>query len=90
MAEIKFDDATFTAMKDVEKVVVRALLPLRENIEAGLIILALIRCARVLLRLYPKKVQGELLPVLIAYLRGDTKQPSGDPASLLWTPQSRN
>lgn len=87
MADIKFDDATFTAMKEVEAALTKAVLPFREKTEAALVAFALIRMARVLLRVYPPKVQKELLPVILTYLQGGLKQPAGDPAALLWTPR---
>lgn len=89
MAEIRFDDATFDAMKEVEAVLTKAVMPFREKIEAALIVFALVRMARVLVRVYPATVQKQLTPILIAYLQGSTKQPAGDPAALLWTPKDR-
>lgn len=87
--DIKFDDETFRAMKEVEEVLTKAVMPFREKTEAALVAFALIRMTRVLLRVYPVKVQKELMPVVLTYLQGGTKQPKGDPASLLWTPREK-
>lgn len=89
MAEIKFDDETFRAMKEVEAVLTRAVMPFREKTEAALVAFALIRMARVLVRVYPVKVQKDLLPAIMAYLQGSTIQPAGDSAALLWTPREK-
>jgi hypothetical protein len=58
-------------MKHVEREIARTCHPYRENTEAALVIFALFRCARILLRLYPKETQEELLLVLVPFIRGE-------------------
>lgn len=68
-------------MKRVENEVARTLAPFRGNTEAALAVFALVRCARLLLRLYPAKTQKELIPVLVDYLQGNG---SAEPESRLF------
>lgn len=86
MVMINFDDETFRAMSEVQAEVVKALMPFRARTESALVVFALIRCARVMMRLYPEKFQKELLAAVVPYLEGkDQPRQTGD-HSLLWTP----
>lgn len=78
---LTFGGAELSQMKRVEVEVAGVLHKYRQNTEAGLVAFALIRCARVLLRCYPKATQKELISVCVDYLNGRT-QPR-DPASSL-------
>lgn len=74
---ISFKDEDALAMKTVERAVVKTIMPYRERIEAALVIFALMRCARVLLRLYPPNTQKWILPLVIAFLEGKSEAPKG-------------
>lgn len=74
----------FEQMKAVERKLVDTLQPFTVNTPAALMVLTLIRCARLILRKCDRRDQKDLLPVLVAFLEGRTRQP-GDP-SLLWLP----
>lgn len=76
-------------MKAVEKTIVQAILPFKENTPTILIVLSLIRCARTVLRLATKEQQKELLPILVAFLQGRTQLPEETGDSPIWTPSSR-
>jgi hypothetical protein len=80
-----FRDEDFRQMKQIERAIVAAILPFSANTDPILGLLALLRCARVLLRKAPAKAAAQLLPVCIAYLRGEIKQP-GRQSELLWMP----
>lgn len=71
---IQFREIDARLMKQAEQVLVRALMPFRENTEASLIVFALMRCARVLLRLYPEATRKELTRVCVGYLEGKTEE----------------
>lgn len=71
-------------MKRMENAVVEALQPFKENTDPILGLLALLRCSRVMLRAASADAQKKLLPIAIAFLRGDVQAP-GTP-SLLWMP----
>jgi hypothetical protein len=75
MALLEFNDERFTQMRAVQGEVVKALLPFRERTEAAIVVFALIRAARVMLRLYPKKTQVELLEAIVPYLEGKAEMP---------------
>lgn len=79
MALLEFNDERFNEMRAVQKEVVLALMPFKERTEAALVVFALIRAARVMLRLYPKKAQRELLEAVIPYLEGKTTMPEESP-----------
>lgn len=87
--------STFTGFKqtDIEKmgeaqrVVTRALLPLLESgVHPLILVFALTRALRVILRKAPANDQAEVRPILFAYIEGRTQQPAG--GSALWTPDS--
>lgn len=82
-----FGDAEFEQMKRVEGAVIKALMPFRENTPNGLVLFALIRVARVMLRLSPKKTQKDMLDACVPFLEGKTR-PRGEESSILWTPGS--
>src|SRR5262245_49383169 len=71
-------------MKRMEQAIINALLPFKENTDPILGLLALMRCARVMLRAARADAQRQLMPVLIAFIRGDMA-PKNAP-SLLWMP----
>lgn len=68
-------------IKRVEAEVIRALAPFRENTDPALALFALIRCARMLLRSCPPDSHRQLLPVIRAFLEG---QSSPEPESRLF------
>jgi len=61
----------FARMAFIENEVAKKLMTYRENTEASLVIFALLRCARRLLRLYPLAKQEELLTAIVPFMRGD-------------------
>lgn len=73
----QFRDEDVRYMKAVEKSVITTLMPFRERIPALLVTLALVRCARVMLRLCNKNDQQQLVPILIAFLDGRVSPPAG-------------
>lgn len=85
---LKFDQADADQMKAVQRAITAAVMPYRENTEAALVIMALLRCARILLRLYPKKFQDQFTPVLTDFLENAEAPPTRDGASPLWMPES--
>lgn len=71
-------------MNAVGKAIVAACVPFLQNgTNPMLVLLALIRCARVVLRKTSREDQKEILPVLNAYLEGRTQPPG---SGMLWTP----
>jgi hypothetical protein len=83
---IQYDDAHHELMKTAERQVIDLM---RGHIERGvpplLLLFALLRVSRALLRLGTSKAERkQLAPVVSAYIRGDTREP-GD-ASILWVP----
>jgi hypothetical protein len=54
--------------------------------EGVIVVFALVRVARAVLRLYPPAVQDAMTPLLVSYLQGDAQQPGTDAASPLWMP----
>lgn len=44
------------------------------RVEAGIAAFACVRCARILLDLYPDTIRGELLEVVVAFLRREPAQ----------------
>lgn len=84
MSTEKWDDDDYRKMKEVEKVIIDAVLPLVQNINPLLALYAMIRCARVMLRKGDTNAQRMVLPVIHAYLDGKMSAP-GAP-SLLWMP----
>lgn len=71
-------------MKRVEKALVKVILPFRAKTPPALVCLALLRCARTVLRLAPVNEQKELMPILVAFLEGRVAPPGEK--SILWTP----
>jgi hypothetical protein len=89
MAEPAFKIEDFQHMQKVEAAVMASLKPFQNGrTEGALVAIALLRIARMLLRLYPEQTQRTLLPLFIAFLRGDEEMP-GAPKGLhpaFWTP----
>lgn len=86
-----YRESDFEQMKKIEDAIINAVIPFKENTDPILCLLALVRCARVMLRAATKDAQRKLLPVLFAYLEGRTRLPGDtDPAARLWTPSRRN
>lgn len=82
----RWSDEDFAKMKQVERAIIDAVLPLVQNINPLLAFYTMIRCARVMLRKGEPAAQKAILPTVIAYLEGRTRPP-GD-ATLLWLPPS--
>lgn len=75
-------------MKRIQREVVDVLLKYQGNTEAALPMFALVRCARVLLRKYPKHTQDALRKVLIDYLCGRTEpRPDVSASGLILPPE---
>jgi len=73
---LKLDNADAERMKEIERELVKALLPYATGArptEAGLAVFALVRCARTLLRKYPKRAQEDLLDAVVPFLEGKTE-----------------
>jgi hypothetical protein len=70
-------------MNHIQREVERVLLQYRENTEAAIVVSALMRCARILIRQYPERAQKDLLTVTIAFLRGDDVEVEGENTLLL-------
>lgn len=67
------DDPTQDQVDQVnflQREIEKAVLPYRENTEAALVIAALNRVSRILLRLYPEELQQQLILATVAYLKG--------------------
>ena len=79
---LSFTNADAEQMKTIERALVATLLPFKGNTEAALVVFALVRCARVMLRLYPEQTKKALLPIMTAYLEGKN-QPPGEESNLL-------
>jgi hypothetical protein len=79
---LQFREEDFDRMQEVQTRVVRTLLPFRENTEAGLIVFALVRCARTLLRCYPEETRKQLTRLCVDFLEGRTA-PRDNPESRL-------
>lgn len=62
-------------MKAIERVLVQAVLPYRESTNPLLVVIALIRMARTVLRLAEKQDQKAIMPVLIGFLQGRVSPP---------------
>ena len=75
---LSFNAENLGLMKRVETQLVHLLMPMRQTVEAALIVFALARCMRTLIRLYPKPRQVELRRVVIDYLEGRVS-PRDDP-----------
>lgn len=70
--KLEFNPENAARTQFIQDKIARAVLPFRENTEAALVVIALVRCARILLDLYPAKARGELLEVITLYLTGET------------------
>lgn len=79
----KFKQAEFDEMKRIEQAIIKALQPFKATSDPLLALIALIRCARVMLRLGDQSAQRQLLPVVEDFLRGRTN-PRGQ--GILWMP----
>lgn len=76
-------------MGEAQRLITQALLPLLDNgVHPLILVFALARALRVILRKAPKHEQAEVRPVLFAYIAGSTQQPAG--GSTLWTPNQTN
>lgn len=77
-------------MTKIENAVASTLAVFRnDRTEAMLIVFALLRVARIMFRLYPQKTQDTYLPLLVAFVRGETEPPAeARSSSPLWTPQT--
>lgn len=84
MAGFSFGVDDFQDMKDVERAVIAVLL--RFQVNPIVMMFALLRCARVLLRKGDADAQKMLLPVVKDYLDG--KMNAQGAPSLLWTPDA--
>jgi hypothetical protein len=71
------------AIQVAEKLVVQALLPYKDRLPADTTVIALLRCARVLLRKLPAEEQRALLPACRAYLEGKVKAPALESENLI-------
>lgn len=85
MSKLEFSKANVDRMVHVQEQIERAVLPFRENTEAAIVVLALMRVARKLLDLYSAKTRGELRDVIDLYLSGDAPAPIHTPTSRLLT-----
>lgn len=72
---LSFRDDDAAQMRRVQRAIIQAVLPFKANTEAALVVFALARCARTMLRLYPEKTQKWMRTLLIAFLEGKTEQP---------------
>lgn len=77
---ITFREEDARRMRAIQEELVRVLAPHAEKTEAALAAFALMRCARALLRKYPKGTQRELVRVCQDYLEGRaTPRDGGEP-----------
>jgi len=82
----RFRQEDADAMKEVERALVQLLLPFRARMPPAVVALALVRCARVVLRLADREDQDALLPVLVHYLQGRINPPGAGSILLTDTP----
>lgn len=90
MGVLDFNTEAGEQMRKVQAVITAAVIPFRENTEAAIVVFALVRCARILLSLYPEKVRLELVSVLCDFLENRDTPPGEAAASPLWMPENRN
>lgn len=76
------NEADAAQMRHIQREIVAVLVKYRHGTEAGLSIFALIRCARALLRRYPKPFQDDMRRLLEDFLAGRTS-PRDDPENSL-------
>lgn len=79
---LSFRQADLDQMKRIEKELVAVLVKYRDNTEGSLPAFALVRCARTLLRLYPKPTEKVLTRVVVDFLEG-RPAPRDDPHARL-------
>lgn len=72
---IKFEQVDLERMLFVQAEIAKTILPYRQNTEASLVIFALVRCAKILLDLYPPETREQLAEVVIYFLRGGKDNP---------------
>jgi hypothetical protein len=90
MALEEFRTADQEKMGEAQAVIVRALLPMLEvGVHPLILVFALVRATRVILRKTSKDEQAQVVPVLFAYLSGRTSPPATG-GSALWTPDKTN
>lgn len=77
---LTFRQSDVDQMQVVQRQIVTTILPFREHTEAALVVFALLRCARTLLRLYPESRRKELTRVCVDFLEGRTS-PRDDPSA---------
>lgn len=82
---VNFGPEDFVLMKRVERAVIDLLLQI-EGVNPIIMMFALIRCSRVLLRKGDADAQKMLTPVVVDYLKGKMNA-TGAP-QLLWTPDN--
>jgi hypothetical protein len=75
---LTFRQAEIEQMKRIENEVAGLLAKYRDNTEAGIVVFALVRCARTLLRLYPESTEQQLARVVADFLE-DRAAPRDDP-----------
>lgn len=68
------DHAQIAAM---QRTIAAALLPHRHNTQAALAVIALVRCARTLIRLYPNETREALTDASRRYLAGEAADEGG-------------
>jgi len=61
----------FSRLEFIENQIARRLMEWRGNTPAELVIFALCRCARRLLRIHPPAKQEEILSIIVPFMRGD-------------------
>lgn len=84
----EFSMKDFDQLKRVEDAITKSIVPFRNNrTEAALVVMAALRVARQILELYPAPTRETLLPLLVAFLKGETQMPGvSDPTHPLWMP----
>jgi hypothetical protein len=91
MSQDRYDAVDDLAMREVQKAIVDTVLPFTERIPSWLIVLALARVLRAVLRKAPTKQERlELMEPVVAYIQGRTQQPGAGKSQLLWTPDRAN
>ena len=76
------DQAQIAAM---QRALAVALLPYRQNTQAALAVIALVRCARTLIRLYPNETREALTEASRRYLAGEAADEGGIIIPQGWT-----
>lgn len=83
------DKANYGQMQKIERDVFEALKPYRNGrTEAMLVVFALIRVARMLLKLYPEKDQHVFRPLIVAFFKEEIPDTVAQGNSPLWLPPS--